>query len=146
MSHSEIQRHRVMLEAKKAELSFGLSSREDIAIEMAADTLDKVQYAGERELAILKLARESELLRSICSALTRIENDTYGVCLHCDTDINPKRLAAIPWAEYCLECQEEADRRQLTETEHSPLELLAAKPARRDGRSHLSATADLSAA
>ncbi len=126
MSHSEIQRHRAMLEAKKAELSFGLSSREDIAIEKAADALDEVQYAGERELAIRNLARESEALRSICSALTRIENDSYGVCLRCDAAINPKRLAAIPWAEYCLHCQEQADRRELPEAAHSPLELLVA--------------------
>jgi DnaK suppressor protein len=56
MSHSEIRRQRAMLEAKKRELSFGLRSREDITIEKAADTLDEVQFAGERELAIRNLA------------------------------------------------------------------------------------------
>ena len=49
MSHSEIERYCAMLEAKKTELSFGLRSREDIAIEKTADTMDEVQFAGERD-------------------------------------------------------------------------------------------------
>ncbi len=110
MSRSEIERYHAMLEAKKTELSFGLRSREDIAIEKTADTMDEVQFAGERELAIRTLDRESKLLRSICSALARIEDGSYGVCLRCDTAINPKRLGAVPWAAYCVRCQEEADR------------------------------------
>ena len=55
MSHSEIERYCAMLEAKKTELSFGLRSREDITIEKTADTMDEVQFAGERELAISNL-------------------------------------------------------------------------------------------
>ena len=52
MSRSEIGRYRTMLEAKKTEVSLVLRSREDIAIEKTADTLDEVQFSGERELAI----------------------------------------------------------------------------------------------
>ncbi len=126
MSHSEILRHRAMLEAKKAELSFGLNSREDIAVEKTADTLDEVRYAGERELAMRNLARDSKLLRSIRSALSRIEDDSYGACLRCDAAIPPKRLAAVPWAEYCLHCQEQVDGREFTEALHSPFEQLRA--------------------
>jgi DnaK suppressor protein len=99
MSRFEVERYRTMLEAKGTELSFGLRSREDIVIEKAADTLDQVQFASERELAIRNLDRESKLLRSIRNALARIEDGSYGVCLHCETAINPKRLAAVPcWA------------------------------------------------
>ena len=110
MSRSEVERYRTMLEAKGTELSFGLRSREDIVIEKAADTLDQVQFASERELAIRNLDRESKLLRSIRNALARIEDGSYGVCLHCETAINPKRLAAVPWAAYCIRCQAAADR------------------------------------
>ena len=127
MSRSEIERYRAMLEAKKTELSFGLRSREDIAIEKSADTMDEVQFAGERELAIRNLDRESKLLRSIRSALGRIEDGGYGVCLHCDTAINPKRLAAVPWAVYCVRCQEAADRYELeSDSTNSEAELLVA--------------------
>jgi DnaK suppressor protein len=127
MSRSEVERYRTMLEAKRTELSFGLRSREDIVIEKAADTLDQVQFAGERELAIRNLDRESKLLRSIRNALARIEDGSYGVCLHCDTAINPKRLAAVPWAAYCVRCQEAADRYAFdSEAANSEPELLFA--------------------
>jgi DnaK suppressor protein len=99
-----------MLEATKTELSLGPRSREDIAVQNTADTLDAVQFAGERDLAINNLNRETKLLRSIRSALARIDDGSYGVCLHCDEPINPKRLDAVPWAEYCLDCQEQAER------------------------------------
>jgi DnaK suppressor protein len=112
MSHSEIERYLAMLEAKKTELSSGLRSLDDIAIEKTPDTLDEVQFAGERELAIRNLDRESKLLQSIRSALARIEDGSYGVCLRCDTAINPKRLAAVPWAAYCVRCQEAVDRHE----------------------------------
>jgi DnaK suppressor protein len=57
MSRSEVERYRTMLETRRTDLSFGLRSREDIVIEKAADTLDQVQFAGERELAIRNLDR-----------------------------------------------------------------------------------------
>jgi DnaK suppressor protein len=112
LSRSEIARYRETLEAKAAELSAALRSREDISIEKAADALDEVQFAGERELAIRNLDRESKLLRSVRGALARIGEGTYGVCLHCDAAINPKRLQAVPWAAYCVPCQEAADRQE----------------------------------
>ena len=126
MNRSEIERYRAMLEAKKTEFSFDLRSREDIAIEKTADTLDEVQFAGERELAIRNLDRESRLLQSIRSALASMEDGSYGVCLQCDTQINPKRLSAVPWAAYCVRCQEEADRHGFeSDTADSRHELLA---------------------
>jgi DnaK suppressor protein len=125
MSRSEIERYRAMLEAKKTELSFGLRSREDIAIEKTADTMDEVRFAGERDLAISNLDRESKLLQSIGRALARIEDGSYGVCLRCDTAINPKRLVAVPWAAYCVRCQEAAGRHGFeSDTSDSRYELL----------------------
>src|ERR1039457_6743948 len=127
MSRSQIARYREMLEAKRREVAFGLSSREGIVIEKAADALDEVQLAGERELAILNLNRESRLLRRVRSALARIEDGSYRVCLHCDTAINPKRLAAVPWAAYCVHCQEAADRSEFeSDATNSPPKLLVA--------------------
>jgi DnaK suppressor protein len=70
-----------------------------------------VQYAAERELAIRNLDRESNLLRNVRSALRRIEDGSYGTCIHCEEEISPKRLAAVPWAPYCIQCQEQADKR-----------------------------------
>jgi DnaK suppressor protein len=112
MNKTELNKYRAVLEAKQAELSAGLRNREDIAIEKTPDALDEVQLAGERELAIRNLDRESNLLRNVKSALGRIHDDSYGVCMHCEEDIKPKRLEALPWAKYCIRCQEAADRHE----------------------------------
>jgi DnaK suppressor protein len=112
MNQTELNKYRAVLDAKKADLSAGLRNREDIAIEKTPDALDEVQLAGERELAIRNLDRESNLLRNVRTALARINDGSYGVCMHCEEDIKPKRLEAVPWAKYCIRCQEAADRHE----------------------------------
>src|SRR5215470_12687013 len=112
MTQTELNKYKAMLETKQAELANGLRNREDIAIEKTPDALDEVQHAAERELAIRNLDRESSLLRNVRAALRRIESESYGVCTHCEEDISPKRLAAVPWSPYCIRCQEMSDRRR----------------------------------
>jgi DnaK suppressor protein len=94
-----------------------LRTREGIAIEKSPAALDEVQHAAERELAIRNLDRESHLLRNVRAALQRIEDGSYGICLHCEEEISQKRLEAVPWAPYCIRCQEIADRNTEENTE-----------------------------
>ena len=117
MNKTELNKYKAMLEARQAELSAGLRNREDIAIEKTPDALDEVQLAGERELAIRNLDRDSIALRNVKGALARVADGSYGVCLHCDEEIKPKRLDAVPWTKYCIKCQEAADRHEF-ETEN----------------------------
>ena len=112
MTKTEMRKFKKILETRQAELALVLRNRDAIAIEKSADALDEVQHAAERELAIRNLDRESNLLRLVKLALRRIEEGSYGTCMHCEEDINPKRLAAVPWAPYCIACQEAADRDQ----------------------------------
>ena len=124
MNKTELEKYKAMLLAKQAELSKGLHNREDIAIQKTPDALDEVQLAGERELAIRNLDRESNLLRNVRAALARVSDGTYGICMHCEEEIKPKRLEAVPWAAYCIRCQEAADRHEF-EASESLDELLA---------------------
>jgi DnaK suppressor protein len=110
MTKSELNKFRNILEAKQAEMEQLVRNRTGIAIEKSADALDEVQHASERELAIRNLDRESKLLRNVRAALRRIDESSFGVCLHCEEDISPKRLAAVPWTAFCIQCQEMADR------------------------------------
>jgi DnaK suppressor protein len=112
MTKSEIKKYREILEARQAELTAVIKNREGITIEKSPDALDEVQNAAERELAIRNLDRESNLLRNVRAALRRVEDGSFGVCVHCDEDISPKRVAAVPWTPYCIACQEAADRAQ----------------------------------
>jgi DnaK suppressor protein len=102
-----------ILERKQAELMRIGRKRADIAIEKSADQMDEIQYASERDLAIRDVDRESTLLRQVKAALGRIQDGSFGNCIDCDLAISPKRLAALPWAIRCIQCQEIADRNGL---------------------------------
>jgi DnaK suppressor protein len=117
MSNTERKQYEDILKSKEAELAGSLRNRDGIEIEKAADPLDEVQSAGERELAIRNLHRDSNLLAKVRSALARIAAETYGACLNCEEEIKAKRLAALPWAAYCIQCQEAADRQEIDTTE-----------------------------
>ena len=112
MTKTEVNKFKKILENKQDELEQIVRNRDAITIEKSADALDEVQHAAERELAIRNLDRESNLLRNVRSALRRIEDGSFGTCLHCEEEISPKRLNAVPWASYCIQCQEQADRNQ----------------------------------
>jgi DnaK suppressor protein len=117
MTKGELEKYRTALEEKQSEIVDALKNREDIAIEKAADAIDEVQLAGERELAIRNLDRGSGLLRKVKAALVRVEDGSYGTCMHCDDEISPKRLKAVPWAPFCIKCQELADRHEFEAAE-----------------------------
>lgn len=74
--------------------------------------LDETQSAAQRELSTRNLERQSEILWNIQAALHRIDEGTYGTCLHCDEEISYERLHAMPWATLCIQCQESADGNQ----------------------------------
>jgi DnaK suppressor protein len=99
-----------ILERKAMELDRELRNRDGIAIEKSADQMDEIQYASERELAIRNVDRESDLLRQVKAALRRVRAGSFGNCAECELAISPRRLAALPWALLCIQCQEAADR------------------------------------
>jgi DnaK suppressor protein len=117
MTKIEVAKFKKILETKQEELERIVRNRDAITIEKSADALDEVQHASERELAIRNLDRESNLLRNVRAALRRIDDGSFGTCLHCEEEISPKRVAAVPWAPFCIQCQEQADRAQEEGTE-----------------------------
>jgi DnaK suppressor protein len=101
---------RRLLEGKKGELLKGGSDREEILIENAAEDFDRLQQQMNREVAIRNLDRESKLLKDVQAALNRMDDESFGICLRCEEEIPEKRLKALPWAAYCVPCQETVDR------------------------------------
>ncbi len=83
-----------------------------------AETPDPVDLAVRNYSKNVQLAvseNESKQLALIDEALLRIEDEEYGVCQNCEKAVQAKRLAAIPWARYCLECQELLEKGLLDE-------------------------------
>lgn len=65
----------------------------------------------DREFNLSLASNDREIIARIDDALARIEKGVYGFCLKSGKRIPDQRLKAIPYAEYCLEVQEEMDRK-----------------------------------
>jgi DnaK suppressor protein len=107
-----------MSELKVKDIKEKLIAERDVLIEKLkgndlsvddSETPDPVDLAVRNYSKNVMLAvseNESRQLALIDEALLRIDDEEYGPCQNCQNAINPKRLAAIPWARYCLNCQE----------------------------------------
>jgi DnaK suppressor protein len=107
-SNLELFRQILKLKINEAVATTGL--RDSIRIQQVADPIDMTQQAAEREMAMQNLHRVAALVRQLRSAMERLDDGSYGICLQCEEPISPKRLQVIPWAEFCISCQETADR------------------------------------
>ena len=106
----KIQEAKKVLLTKARDLSRGSVSKDEIAIEQKAEMLDTIQQTADRELALESLSRNWQTRTLVAEALQRIDKGTFGLCVECEEEIGEKRLRAIPWAKYCISCQERADR------------------------------------
>jgi hypothetical protein len=77
-----------------------------------------IQLGGSTASLVLKSAMEAFISKSkrFAAALKRIDDGEFGICLECEEPISPKRLAGLPWAGYCLHCQELRDSEEATDT------------------------------
>ena len=103
------QEIKTVLRTKLDELNARGITREDIAIQRNSEEMDAIQQGSDRALALDSLTRKWETTTLVSDALKRIENGTSGICAECDEQISPKRMAAIPWARYCIHCQDNQD-------------------------------------
>jgi DnaK suppressor protein len=79
------------------------------------DIVDRANNAYSRELLFSISDGERHTLLRIEEALSRIEAGNYGVCSNCGREIRAGRLRAMPWARYCIDCQELAEKGMLEE-------------------------------
>lgn len=68
---------------------------------------DQAQISHDEFISLQLNSLDYLQLRLIEEALDRLNSGDYGVCLACDLPIPAKRLKAVPWARYCVQCQEE---------------------------------------
>jgi DnaK suppressor protein len=109
MNKQIIKSCRQVLEAKRWELLSSHPKTEGIAVERVPDSMEELTLEIERNMAVDTLNRKAALLRQVTEALERIARGKYGVCLACEQEISPKRLAALPWAALCFECQQTSE-------------------------------------
>lgn len=83
--------------------------------EGSEDLVDRANSAYNREFMFSLSDNERQFLEQIESALERIEGGTYGSCAHCGVEVGKERLQALPWAGYCIDCQEQVEQGVLGE-------------------------------
>jgi len=89
----------------------GRSADED----SAQDIADRAASSYNKEFLFHQSNNDRQLLQMVENALSRIREGTFGECISCGKDINPKRLEAVPWTRHCIECQEKLEQGRLEE-------------------------------
>jgi len=99
-----------MLEKKADEVRQSMSAQKAAQVvarlDCPSDEGDLSQQHHEEWIFLNRNTIDIKLLREISDALQRIEHGNYGTCLECEEPISVKRLHAVPWARYCVTCQE----------------------------------------
>jgi DnaK suppressor protein len=99
--------HRARLMEKRASVLSGLGTRFDTLARMGRVAEDDQAQLSHDEFVSLRMnGLDYGQLRLVEEALDRLDTGDYGICLECDEPIAEKRLNALPWARYCVACQE----------------------------------------
>jgi DnaK suppressor protein len=83
----------------------------------AQDIADRAASSYTKEFLFSQSNNDRQLLAMVETALQRIREGAFGECVSCGNEINAKRLEAVPWTRYCIECQEKLENGQLEEVE-----------------------------
>ncbi|HVS32664.1 MAG TPA: TraR/DksA family transcriptional regulator [Thermoanaerobaculia bacterium] len=78
------------------------------------DLADKAASAYSKELNFSLSDGERQLMMQIDEAFVRIKEGTYAVCTNCGATIGEKRLQAVPWTPFCIDCQELQEKGMLS--------------------------------
>ncbi len=116
MTQPERQQFHEMLLAKQTELQDRMARRDDLEVQVSPDEFDARLQLVDREFQSGLLHQTALDLRQVRSALQRMDNGSYGICGECDESISIVRLKVIPWANYCIKCQEQIELEKLQES------------------------------
>lgn len=113
----DVDELRADLEVRRVELltlyEHDMHVGQDTADESADDSIDRANNSFNRELMFSLSDTERRMLILVEEACDRMDKGEYGQCDHCGETIGRARLKAVPWARYCIGCQESEERGSL---------------------------------
>jgi DnaK suppressor protein len=126
-----------MLEERRNEIHEKLRSlRETLPAEVVEvrdpEERSVADFVQEVDFALMEM--KSATLAKIDEALRRLEEGVYGVCAECGQEISEARLAAVPFASMCRDCQEQwesEEREERVRLQHAEKPVLGELPMRR---------------
>ena len=105
-----LQRYEYRLRRRQQELEQALASTVEQAMTSGAedgqDVADQAVAGYQKEMLFSQGTERNHQLRLVRQALERIAAGTFGDCVRCSQEIGPKRIEALPWTPYCINCQE----------------------------------------
>ena len=121
MNKSETAKLKKLLLEKREEMSGDINSiaRENMkSLKEASGDLSGYSYhmadmasdSYDREMSLNIATGEQKVIYEIDEALKRIDEGSYGLCVSCDKKIPVKRLSALPYAKYCIQCQSKEEK------------------------------------
>jgi RNA polymerase-binding transcription factor len=121
MEKKKLEQFKKRLELRQVELRRMVSRTEQDGRtaddEATQDIADRAASSYNKEFLFHQSNTDRHLLNMVETALDRIRQGSFGECISCGKEINPKRLEAVPWTQHCIECQEKLEQGLLEETQ-----------------------------
>ena len=119
MDKKKLENFRKQLETRQQELRKIVARTEqdgrDADVGTAQDIADRAANSYTKEFLFHQSNNERQLLQMVEGALGRMREGVFGECINCGSEINAKRLEAVPWTRYCINCQEKLEQGLLEE-------------------------------
>ena len=113
LNRKDLDAYKKKLVARRNEIVRKLSEfrneSKEVETDIAQDVADKAESSYTKEFLLSLSDAEREQLFQIDAALKRIERKEFGHCQMCQKEISKKRLNALTWTPYCIDCQEKAE-------------------------------------
>lgn len=106
-------KERVLSELSKLESDTLGKSQKDFSGDLSGYSLhmaDAGTDTFDREFALGLASNQQQFLYEIDEALKRVDDNAYGKCENCNKDIPIKRLKALPFAKFCINCQGDIEK------------------------------------
>ena len=120
MDKKKLDAFKKRLEDRQRELRLNVSRTaqdgREADLETAQDVADRAANSYTKEFLFSQSSNERQILQMVDGALVRIRDGSFGECIACGEEINPKRLEAVPWTRHCIECQEKMEQGLLEAT------------------------------
>jgi DnaK suppressor protein len=114
MDKKRLEAFKKRLEERQVELRRTVSRTEQDGRSVdelsAQDIADRASNSYNKEFLFHQSNNERQLLQMVEGALSRIRDGSFGQCISCGNEINSKRMDAVPWTRYCIECQQKLEQ------------------------------------
>jgi DnaK suppressor protein len=117
LRNSLVRKREEFVKEAKSEISKYIRGETRQLVDTALDNGDWSVVDLSEDISLRQLSIHRETLLKIDEALRKIDEGTYGKCEDCDEDISVERLKVLPFAIYCVDCQEKREQIQVLEKE-----------------------------